>query len=106
MSLREVLKNAIVHNFPGGTLTVTLGSDHITVENTSTSERLDGAQIFDRFYKKSLVKNSTGLGLAIVKSIAGYYNLGVAYDYNGNHIFRIDFPTNHTTDSGDQKPQR
>ena len=85
----NLLKNAIVHNIPGGTVTITVGSSKITVENTATNLALDATQIFKRFYKNNSTSTSTGLGLAIVKSIADYYGFTIDYSFNGKHSFHI-----------------
>jgi signal transduction histidine kinase len=87
--ISNLLKNAIVHNVEGGTVTVTVNSSSITVENTSTVHALDADQIFKRFYKNSDANTSTGLGLALVKSIADIYGFTVEYSYNGKHVFVI-----------------
>lgn len=87
----NLLKNAIVHNTNGGTVTVTADQNTLTVSNTGTSEALDGDLIFSRFYKTSGSRNTTGLGLAIVKTIADAYGLKVDYAFDGEHVFRVRF---------------
>jgi signal transduction histidine kinase len=89
--LTNLLKNAIIHNYPGGTIDIKIKSSKITIENTSTSDKLDASQIFKRFYKSSFQRTSTGLGLAIVKSIIDYYELKIIYEYSGKHKFEVEF---------------
>ena len=90
--LSNLIKNAILHNYTDGSVTVTVHTSSISVTNTSNTGALDQGHIFDRFYKNSAAKNSTGLGLAIVKSIADYYGYTIRYSYtNQRHTFTIQF---------------
>jgi signal transduction histidine kinase len=88
--LMNLLKNAIVHNRPGGAIVITISHSGFNMENTGTAESLDEEKMFDRFYKRSAESGSTGLGLAIVKAIAGLYDLSVIYAFSaGKHKFSI-----------------
>lgn len=89
--LSNLIKNAIIHNYKGGKVTIMVGSSKVTISNSSDQSALDETKIFDRFYKSSLENTSTGLGLAIVKSIADVYGLTVRYHYQGIHTFSINF---------------
>lgn len=90
--LSNLIKNAILHNYPDGSVTITIHSSGISVTNTSHTGSLDETHIFDRFYKNSSAKNSTGLGLAIVKSIVDYYGYTIRYTYtHQHHSFAISF---------------
>jgi signal transduction histidine kinase len=90
--LSNLIKNAILHNYPDGLVTITIHATGISINNTSHTGPLDQAHIFDRFYKNSDAKTSTGLGLAIVKSIADYYGYIIRYTYsNQQHSFTIQF---------------
>lgn len=86
----NLLKNAIIHNHPGGELLVTVSSSSFTVENTSENKGLPEGKLFKRFNKDPGKKGSTGLGLAIVKAIADVSGLSVTYSYDGRHIFKVD----------------
>jgi len=88
----NLLKNALVHNHPGGTVTLILNADSLSVQNTGSNKPLDDKQVFDRFYRSSTNEQSTGLGLSIVWSIANSYKLAVKYAYTGMHTFTIQFP--------------
>lgn len=87
--ISNLLKNAIVHNIEGGSVTVTVGTSSVTVANSGSTTPLDSSQVFKRFYKRSASKSSSGLGLAIVKSIADSYGLDIQYSFNGMHAFTI-----------------
>ena len=87
----NLIKNAIVHNFVGGFVRIVVDSDSITIENSSKSQPLDQAKIFDRFYKNEASGSSIGLGLAIVKAITNHYGITLAYDYREKHIFTVRF---------------
>lgn len=86
----NLIKNAIVHNQPGGYIKIILTQKSFVVEN-SGSEEHHSEQLFDRFYKKQASGNSTGLGLAIVKAIAELYHFRLSYTYNEKHIFQVSF---------------
>lgn len=90
--ISNLLKNAIVHNHEGGSVTARISSRGIMVENTGLARALDASQIFKRFYKDTSLNTSTGLGLSIVKSIAELYGYGLYYQYNGMHSFTLDVP--------------
>lgn len=85
----NLLKNAVVHNHPGGELLITVTSSSFTVENTSDNPGLPEDKLFERFNKNPGKKGSTGLGLAIVKAIADDSGLSVIYSYNGRHTIKV-----------------
>lgn len=87
--IMNLLKNAIVHNHPGGELVINISSSFLTIENTSDDPALPPDKIFERFHTNPHKQGSTGLGLAIVKAIADDAGLSVAYSYTEKHIFRI-----------------
>lgn len=89
--ISNLLKNAIVHNYAGGLITITIGDHTLKITNTSKSPALDESAIFRRFYKGSENEQSTGLGLSIVDSIAAAYKLSVRYTFDGRHTFTINF---------------
>ena len=90
MLVINLLKNAIVHNHPGGEVQVVIEDHVLTVSNTGKIEALDEKKIFERFYKQGSNGSSTGLGLAIVKAIADLYGLEIAYSFDGLHKFRVE----------------
>lgn len=88
----NVLKNAFVHNKPGGSIRLELAGNALSVSNTGASEALDEKAVFQTFYKKGQNAGSTGLGLAIVKAICNEYGFGVSYQFIENqHIFKVVF---------------
>lgn len=88
----NVLKNAFVHNKPGGSIRLELAGNALSVSNTGASEALDEKAVFQTFYKKGQNAGSTGLGLAIVKAICNEYGFGVSYQFIENqHVFSITF---------------
>lgn len=88
----NLLKNAIIHNIPGGTVEVNLSTDTFSITNTSSGQKLDNG-VFERFNRSQENAESTGLGLAIVKSICEMYKLTITYTYeNEEHTFTIKFP--------------
>lgn len=90
--LSNLLKNAFIHNYPGGEIHVVIDQNTLKIWNTSQITSLEGDALYARFNKKSTSKESTGLGLAIVKSITQLYDIRIAYQYDGKyHVFTLFF---------------
>ncbi|MDB5258180.1 MAG: two-component sensor histidine kinase [Chitinophagaceae bacterium] len=87
--LTNLLKNAVVHNVPGGTVDITVQKDSFTIVNTGAPKALNEEKLFSRFYKESIEKGTTGLGLSIVKAILDLYKGSVTYTFSGKHIMVI-----------------
>lgn len=75
----NLLRNAVQHNVQGGSLSVRIAPDGISVQNTGTTMATDPAALFDRFAKGDPSSRSPGLGLAMVKEIADRNGLRVQY---------------------------
>ncbi|HRQ85778.1 MAG TPA: HAMP domain-containing sensor histidine kinase, partial [Flavobacteriales bacterium] len=84
----NLLKNAILHNERGGSVTVQVEQDRLTVRNTG-DKPLDAARIFTRFYKETTADGGTGLGLAIARAIAELYGMKLEYRFDGGHCFML-----------------
>ncbi len=90
--VNNIFVNAVRHNKPGGTITLTLTSNSLAVTNTSDEEALDASRIFNRFYRPSEKIQGNGLGLAIVKAICEYHHWTIAYTFaDGQHNFTVTF---------------
>ena len=89
--LINLVKNAIIHNKPGGFVTLTFHSDSLMVENSGVEKPLDEEKIFNRFHSDQPSSVSTGLGLAIVKAISGLYNFRTTYRFEQKHIITVHF---------------
>ena len=89
--LINLVKNAIIHNKPGGFITITINSDSLIVENSGVEKPLDEVKIFSRFHSDEPSPVSTGLGLAIVKAIGDLYNFKTFYRYEQKHIITVHF---------------
>jgi len=85
----NLLKNAIIHNHPGGEIIITVSSSSFSIENTSDDPALLKVKLYKRFNKAPGKKGSTGMGLAIVKVIADASGLSVDYTYTGRHFFKV-----------------
>jgi signal transduction histidine kinase len=85
----NLLKNAIIHNEPGGYVKVEIDSSVLSIENSGSAEKLDTERMFSRFYKNSAQKNTTGLGLAIARAIADLYEIRIVYTYSAAHRFEL-----------------
>lgn len=86
--LTNLVKNAILHNRPGGAVHVVIDARSLYVENTG-SQALDADKIFTRFYKDSSQTQSSGLGLAIVQSIAAVSGFRIRYTFENAHRFTV-----------------
>ncbi|KOS06188.1 hypothetical protein AM493_09205 [Flavobacterium akiainvivens] len=94
--LSNLIKNAIIHNYEGGTISINSSKGLFTIENTGSTKTLYKEMIFKRFYREGSNEQSTGLGLALVKSIADSNHITLGYSFNGNHIFSLAFPENNS----------
>lgn len=88
--LTNLVKNAIVHNVPGGHATVRIAPHGIEVRNTGRPVALDPERIFDRFHKETTADAGTGLGLAIVKAIADLHGLRLTYHFAEEHVIIVE----------------
>lgn len=77
----NLMRNAVQHNIPAGTLSVVIGADGFIIANTGVELSVPPHALFDRFAKGDPSSSSTGLGLSMVKEIADHNNLQLAYGY-------------------------
>lgn len=88
--ISNLMRNAIFHNIPGGSVSVEIFADRLCVSNTGSAQPLDETRLFDRFFKADPSKNGTGLGLSIVKAICVIYGFSVRYSFeNQKHSFTV-----------------
>jgi signal transduction histidine kinase len=87
----NLIRNAIIHNVPGGYLRIALDGDTLVLENPGAELTIAPEQLFERFRTgDDTGKRSTGLGLALVKQIADLHNLEVTYHIkSGIHQLRV-----------------
>lgn len=89
--VKNLLKNAYIHNMSGGEIYVEITENTLSIENTSDSPELNRDKLFKRFGKQCNRPDSTGLGLAVIQSICLIYNLKITYAYQGKHRFILTF---------------
>jgi signal transduction histidine kinase len=89
--ITNLVKNAVVHNYKGGKITIDIRRNSLTVGNTGKAEPLNRERLFQRFYKEDETASSTGLGLAIVKAIAEAYGFSVDYSFRQLHLISVSF---------------
>ncbi|GAB3886939.1 sensor histidine kinase [Spirosoma agri] len=90
--LTNLLKNAVRHGLPGGSITIDLLSNALIISNTGRPLPFAESQLFTRFVKDPARPDSTGLGLALVKQICDRYSLPIGYTYDSaaeKHSFQI-----------------
>jgi signal transduction histidine kinase len=91
--VNNLLRNAYLHNIPGGRVEVSLDQKQLIIENTGPPVEGDPAQLFARFRKGRADARTTGLGLALVRQIAQLYHYDVHYTYReGRHQLRVSLP--------------
>ena len=89
--ITNLVKNAILHNQPGGTVHIRIGTDFFEISNAGLNYALDTDKLFTRFDKQTTTGPSTGLGLSIVKAITSLYNFQISYSFDNTHRFTIRF---------------
>jgi len=91
--LSNLLRNAIFHNVPNGSVSIEITRNKLVIRNTGSEEILNGSLLFTRFYKPNLTSRGSGLGLAIVKAVSEKYGFQVSYSYSHSmHCFELLFP--------------
>jgi len=81
----NLLDNAIKYNVPGGSVTVCVETNRLTVRDTGIGIPVEHhSRIYERFYRvdksHSKASGGTGLGLSIVKHAAAYHNASISLD--------------------------
>ncbi|MDR1154351.1 MAG: HAMP domain-containing histidine kinase [Bacteroidales bacterium] len=89
----NLVKNAISHNIPEGTIRARFSTDTIVIANDG-NHHVQGDDIFERYQTRSDQSQTLGLGLSIVKSITDLYGMEISYKYDRQHIITIHFPDN------------
>jgi len=90
--LTNLIKNACVHNVAHGSIDISASDHRFMISNTSGSEAIPEAKLFQRFYKQSTHKESWGLGLAIVKKICEINQWTISYSkLEARHTFTVSF---------------
>ena len=89
--LVNLVKNAVVHNNPGGFVHIIIHKDSIVIQNSGKTEPLHKEKLFTRFNKDAAAPGSTGLGLAIAKAITELYHFRLTYEYRQMHILKVAF---------------
>jgi two-component system, OmpR family, sensor kinase len=77
--LSNLLGNAIKHNINGGTITIELQNNRLTISNTGNPLNIPAEKLFGRFQKAGTSTDSIGLGLSIVKQICDSYAIDLSY---------------------------
>jgi signal transduction histidine kinase len=87
----NLIRNAILHNYPGGSINIIIRQHTVEVINTSNSSALPDQHLFTRFSKTETATTSNGLGLSLVKAIVQLYDFKVRYSYKDRHHFVVTF---------------
>ncbi len=91
--VNNLLRNAYIHNIPGGWVDARLSGKELVIENSGPALEGDAERLFDRFRKGRVDNRTTGLGLALVRQIAQLYHYDIGYTYQeGVHRLEVSFP--------------
>lgn len=98
--VQNLLKNALIHNIPQGSIVIELHHNACTIANTSAQyTALDETVIYNRFFRSTTNEESTGLGLSLVQTIIKVTeSLQIQYSFDQMHRFTI-FRSNETNDT-------
>jgi signal transduction histidine kinase len=77
----NLLRNAVQHNIPAGSINVVVGHDGFMITNSGPALSVPPAELFARFAKGDPSSPSSGLGLSMVKEIADQNGLLLTYGY-------------------------
>jgi signal transduction histidine kinase len=90
--INNLLRNAIIHNVPGGYIHIRLTGTELCMENSGPVLEGDPQRLFERFRKGREESRTTGLGLALVKQICHLYQFDVQYLHtDGIHRIKVEF---------------
>ncbi len=87
----NLFQNAIKHNVEGGSISITLTNDALTISNTGEAPSIPTDELFGRFKKADTNTSSIGLGLSIIKRIVDQNNYSISYNYeDGWHTIQLE----------------
>jgi len=90
--INNLLRNAYIHNVPGGWVDMVLTQTTLVINNTGAVIHDDPERLFDRFRKGRVDNRTTGLGLALVRQIAQLYHYEIRYTcQDGRHQLALTF---------------
>ncbi len=91
--ITNLLKNAIVHNVDGGTISIEITGDRLVICNGGAPLPFREDDLYKRFARDTRKTGNFGLGLSLVKKICDYYGFIISYDYlELQHRFTILLP--------------
>jgi len=89
--IQNLIKNAVVHNIPGGTIRITLRPGLLEVTNSGRKPEYPTEHYFTEFVKGP-DSRGLGLGLSLIKKISQVTGFSLEYNYfEGFHTFRISW---------------
>lgn len=89
--ITNLLKNALLHGKKGSVVSVEFRENRIKITNAGKGQALDQQTLTSRFQRSDTSTRSTGLGLAISKAIADRFGIELSYEFNGEHVFLLNF---------------
>lgn len=77
--LDNLVRNAIQHNLPGGSIEVQLRPGGLTLRNTGPAPASPAPNLFRRYHSRSADDGRLGVGLSIVQAISETLGLSCRY---------------------------
>ncbi|RZK62581.1 MAG: HAMP domain-containing histidine kinase [Hymenobacter sp.] len=88
--LDNLVRNAIQHNVPGGTIRLETQVAGLVLRNTGPVPTQPATDLFRRYHTRSTDDGRLGLGLALVEAISAVLHLRCSYQYtDGEHAFAL-----------------
>jgi signal transduction histidine kinase len=90
--IKNVIKNAIIHNIEKGQIIITQKENSIMITNTGKIINTSTDKLFERFKVAIESEDSIGLGLSIIQKICEVSNIQISYSHHdGLHSVSLNF---------------
>lgn len=90
--IKNVIKNAVIHNIEKGQITISQEENKMIITNTGNVITTSTNELFERFKVDVESEESVGLGLSIIQKICEVSNIQLAYNHqDGVHTVSLRF---------------
>lgn len=90
--IKNIIKNAVIHNIEKGFISITTDQNQIIIKNSGQEITTPTEKLFERFQVEKESEDSIGLGLSIIQRICEVSNINLAYHHHaGNHEITLIF---------------
>lgn len=88
--IKNIIKNAIIHNLPNGHISIIQTDNSLTVSNSGKNIDTPTDKLFERFEVHEESSDSIGLGLSIIQKICKTNGIDLSYIHeNGEHTIQL-----------------